>query len=451
MHRSGSPPREDSPVQLQGLTPEFLARQCPHLDTGAVVWAAFSGGLDSTVLLHLLARSGISSLRAIHVHHGLQTAADAWTEHCITVCQHLGIPIDVRRVAVDRNDPQGPEAAARTARLGAFRTAMGAGDVIATAHHRDDQAETVLLRLFRGTGIDGMAGMRRVAKFPPGRLWRPLLGVRRDELRAFAKREGLNWIEDPQNSDPRYTRSWLRHEVMPLLRSRWPAVDEALARGARHASEASVLLRELAEIDLSVLRTGSGISVESILGLSAPRRRNALRNWLRDHGVRAPSADALARIESDVLMAAVDAQPCLLIDTHEVRRYRDTLYALPALAPAPPPGFIIEWGDGETLDLPLGCGRLTAASAPPMSLRVAFQQGGEHLRPGVASHSRSLKNLFQEAGVPPWVRVRTPLIFMDDKLVAVADRWFELDFQAQCARQGWSYRWQRPPELVEPL
>jgi tRNA(Ile)-lysidine synthase len=383
------------------------------------------------------------------VHHGLQVAADAWSEHCTAVCARLGVPIEVRRVAVNRNDPQGPEAAARAARREAFRAVMGEGDVVVTAHHRDDQAETVLLRLFRGSGIDGLAGMRRLARFPPGRLWRPLLGFRRDELRAYAKREGFDWIEDPQNVDPRYTRSWLRQEVMPLLHSRWPAVDEALARSARHAGEAAALLRELAEIDLTVVRGGSGISVEAVMGLSAPRRRNALRAWLRDHGVGAPSADALARIESEVLLAAVDAQPCLALDAYEVRRYRDTLCLLRALAPPPAPGFI-DWSGGDSVELPSGCGRLVASAPPPMPLRIGFPQGGEHLRPGVSTHSRSLKNLFQEAGVPPWIRVRTPLLFRDGGLVAVGDQWLELDFQTTCLRHGWSYRWQRPVEFGDP-
>jgi tRNA(Ile)-lysidine synthase len=325
---------------------------------------------------------------------------------------------------------------------------MRAGDVIATAHHLDDQAETVLLRLCRGTGVDGLAGMRRLSRFPPGRQWRPLLTQPRAALRAFAQAQDLRWIEDPQNRDPRFSRSWLRHNVMPLLRTRWPAVDQALARSADHAASTATLLRDLAELDLHALRSGPGLSIEALLGLTAPRRRNALRAWLRDYGLRGPANDVLQRIEREVLSAADDAQPCLQLEALELRRYRDVLRLMPKLPPVPPAGFS-EWSGSAALDLPPGCGRLEADAAPPVPLRVRFVQGGESIRPGVTTHSRSLKNLFQEAGIPPWVRQRAPLLFREERLVAVADLWLELDFQTLCARQGWSYRWQRAPELGE--
>jgi tRNA(Ile)-lysidine synthase len=421
----------------------FIAEHFP----GCCIRVAFSGGLDSTVLLHLLARSCARPLIAVHVHHGLQAPADDWAVHCQAQAATLGVAIEVLCVTVDRAAPSGPEAAARTARRSALRGTMRDGDVLATAHHRDDQAETVLLRLLRGTGVDGLAAMRALTPFPPGRLWRPLLQVSRAELRDYALQEDLRWIDDPHNQDPRYARSWLRRVAMPLLRERWPGVDAALARAAEHAAEASDLLQELAQSDLVPLRAGEGLRIAALQVLPQARRRNALRSWLRERGVDdLPSADALARIEHEVLAAAADAWPRWPMRHIELRRYRGVLYALPCLQ-AEPGGVILEWSVGEQFDLPAGCGRLLATAPPPLPLRVAFPQGGERLCPATNSRTRSLKNLFQEAGVPPWLRQRTPLLYVAGRLVAAGDRWQTPQWRALCAQRGWSYRWQLPAGL----
>jgi tRNA(Ile)-lysidine synthase len=428
-------------------TPEALAGFVAERFPGSSIRVAFSGGLDSTVLLHLLARSRARPLIAVHVHHGLQAVADEWAVHCKGQAQAMGVPIEIRRVDIDPGDPAGPEAAARAARRAALRATMRDGDVLATAHHRDDQAETVLLRLLRGTGIDGLAAMRPLTAFAPGHLWRPLLEASRAELQDYAGRHGLRWIEDPHNEDPRYARSWMRHEVMPLLRQRWPGVDAALARAAEHAAEASGLLHELAQADLAPLRVNGGLQIAPLLALPEARRRNALRSWLRERGVDdLPSADALVRIEHEVLAAAEDAQPTFFIGDRELRRYRDVLHVLPRLEPAPGVT-VVEWSEGDRLDLPAGCGRLLASAPPPMSLHVRFPQGGEKLCPSTTSRTRSLKNLFQEAGVPPWLRQRTPLLYVADRLVAAGDRWQTPDWRALCAERGWRYRWELPEGL----
>jgi tRNA(Ile)-lysidine synthase len=211
------------------------------------LWVAYSGGLDSTVLLHRLAACATPGLRAAHIHHGLQPAADGWVRHCRSICRQLGVPLTVRRVRVADDDPRGPEAAARTARYAALRALLREGDVLATAHHQDDQAETLLLRLLRGSGVAGMAAMSEWSDIGRARLWRPLLGTPRETLAAYARRNGLGWIEDPHNMEPRYARSYLRAEVLPLLRRHWPQARESLARAARLAGEAAQLLDELAD------------------------------------------------------------------------------------------------------------------------------------------------------------------------------------------------------------
>lgn len=431
--------------------PEDLARLAAERFRGSGIHVAYSGGLDSTVLLHLLMRSGLRPLVAVHVHHGLQDQADSWAARCQQQAAEWGLPFRLCRVTIAADDPAGPEAAARHARRAAFSGVMRPGDVLATAHQREDQAETVLLRLTRGAGIDGLAAMQLETDFPPGRLWRPLLDVPRAGLRAYAERHGLGWIEDPHNRDPRYARSWLRQSVMPLLRERWPSVDEAIARAAEHAADASRLLREIAESDLDSLRAEDGLSIDRLTGLPPARRRNALRVWLRERGIEdLPSAQALGRIEAEVFAAADDAQPKFIIGPYELHRYRAVLYVLPRLAD--PPGETgYEWRDAAALQLPADCGHLLAPTPPPLSLQVRFPGGGEKICPDVASRTRSLKNLFQEAGVPPWVRIRTPLLYAGGQLVAVADRWLTPEWRSRCLEAGWSYRWELPDSFRFPV
>lgn len=392
----------------------------PLLPPGAIVNVAYSGGLDSTVLLHRLAHhEPRMRLRAVHIHHGLQAAADEWAQKCERFAQSLGVAFELLRVQVDALDPAGPEGAARTARYEALRGLMRPGDCLATAHHRGDQAETVLLRLLRGSGVHGLAAMRPLRVFAPGWLWRPFLELPRERLYAYAQAHGLRWIEDPHNRDPRYARSWLRTELEPLLRQRFPQAEESLARTARLAAEAAALLDELGAQDLAGAGGDGALEIEALRRLGAARRHNLLRWWLRQQGFEAPAADALERVEREVLDAAADAEPLLGWAGCELRRYRDRLYAMSPLPPPPPSEASLGWIDGQ-LPLPEGCGRLVLPEPPPHGLSVRFPRGGERFQPEGAPHSRSLKNLFQEAGVPPWVRLRTPLVEAGTELVYVA-------------------------------
>ncbi len=424
-----------------GLNPEALHIEPPALAPGAVVHVAYSGGLDSTVLLHFLAHYNPRfRLRAVHIHHGLQALADDWAEKCARFSASLGVQFELLRVQIDGLDPAGPEAAARTARYEALRGLMQPGDCLATAHHRSDQAETVLLRLLRGSGVQGLSAMRILRAFPPGWLWRPFLELPREQLYGYAQEHGLRWIEDPHNRDPRYSRSWLRTELTPLLRERFPQVEESLARTARLSAEAAMLLDELAAQDLAQAALGESLGVGALQDLGAARRHNLLRYWLRQHGFEMPSADTLERIQREVLDAAEDAEPLLAWAGCELRRYRDRLYAMPPLPPAPAAQPAMAW-IGEELPLPPGCGVLLLPRPPPQGLSVRFMRGGERFRPAGGAHSRTLKNLFQEAAVPPWVRLRTPLVEADGELVYIAGvggsgRWREL-FPTTAAEPVW--------------
>ncbi len=373
--------------------------------------------MDSTVLLHAL-RSARLKPHALHVNHQLQPGSGAWAEHCRALCAAWDVPFELRRVGLVPDDPAGPEAAARTARYEAMRAVLKAGDVLATAHHRGDQAETVMLRLMRGTGVSGLAAIPALSDLAPGRLWRPLLDIPRDALLAYARTHQLTWVEDPHNANPRYARSYLRAEILPRVRARWPAFEESLARVAAHAAEARQLLRELATRDLAGIRSALGLSVGGLLELSDARRHNAIRSWIEDAGFEAPPADALARLDDEVLRARADAEPLLGFGAAELRRYRGTLFLMRRL-PAAPDGVELCWRTGRQLLLPEGCGWLQASASPPEQLRVRFPRGGERMKPVRARQTRTLKNLFQEAGVPPWVRERTPLLYRGKQLLWV--------------------------------
>ncbi|TAM13046.1 MAG: tRNA lysidine(34) synthetase TilS [Nevskiaceae bacterium] len=417
-----------------------LRHAAPPLAPGATYRVCFSGGLDSTVLLHALVETGVAPLTAVHIHHGLQAVADNWVTHCTSVCVGLGIPLETCCVRVAADTAEGPEAAARTARYAALRNVMQTGDCLVVAHHRDDQAETVLLRLLRGAGSAGLAAMRPFVPFAPGGLWRPLLDTPRATLQAWAQVRGLEWVEDPQNQDTRYRRVWLRREILPALRRVVPQCDAVLARTAAVLAEDAELLAEVATADLQTLRTGVTLSVRGLLALTPARRHHALRAWLAEQGFYAPDRAALERLDRDVLAARADATPVLNLGQCELRRYRDALHVM---APLPPvPQHDLQWRQGASLVLPAGCGSLQAAAPPPAALDVRFPQGGERLKPANGVHTRTLKNLFQEAGVPPWRRLRTPLVWHDGVLAWVGDVACSAQWQRWCQLHAWHLRWQ---------
>jgi tRNA(Ile)-lysidine synthase len=430
--------------------------QAPSLPPGANVWAAFSGGLDSTVLLHRLHAAGLP-VRALHVNHHLQAVANRWVEHCKEFCAQLGVPIYVLDVRIDPNDPEGPEAAARRARYESFATLMKAGDCLATAHHQDDQAETVLLRLLRGAGVAGLAAMRAELPFAGGTLWRPLLRQSRAALKEYAERHALPWVEDPHNQDPRYARSFVRHEIFPRFTQKWPQALEMLARTAEHCAEAVELLDEVAAADLSKsplpakrgeVRAPHGargegpVSVQYLLSLPTPRRHNLLRYWAARSRHPAPPFEALARLEREVLRARPDAAPLLAWGDIELRRFRDALHLMRRLPP-PPQGLALEWDGRRDLALPPGCGVLAAVkpARAELPLRVTFVEGGERLKPAGSRYTRTLRNLFQEEAIPPWIRERMPLVHLDGELAAVADRWESAALKKLRGQRGCRYEW----------
>ncbi len=417
--------------------------------TASPVLVALSGGLDSVVLLDLLARDAAQrrlGLRALHVHHGLHPEADRWADHCRDLCGSQDIALEIRHVKVRNDDGLGPEGAAREARRAAFAAALRSGECLALAQHRDDQAETFLLRALRASGPDGLASIRPWRRFADGWMWRPLLETPRTALQHHAAQHGLRWIEDPTNADPALDRNFLRHRVLPLLHERWPHADAAFARAAMLCAEASDLLtgQEAALLADAREETGSGLSVPALRALPAARRARLLRYWVASLGWPPLPAGGSARIETDLLDARTEDGRTPVYAWHgvEIRRWRDGLHAVDP-GHALPAGWSCRWDGRSPLRLPNGDRlELRGAGGFPSPLLAHARQGGERILLPDREHHHSLKHVLQAQDVPPWERLRMPLLSTDGgHLLAAGDRirsaGFEHWLQAVDARLVW--------------
>jgi len=416
---------------------------------------AFSGGLDSSVLLHLMVqlqdRLG-ARIGAVHVQHGLQQVADSWADHCARVCSDYGIALQQLPLGLSPRSGESVEALAREHRYQALAGVMAPGDLLLTAQHRYDQAETLLLQLLRGSGPAGLAAMPALSRFGPGWLARPLLEVSRAELLTYAEQQGLPWVEDPSNRDLRFDRNYLRHRVMPLLQQRWPAAATTLARSARLSAELQLLTDEFAAEDLKLAQGPwpGTLSVSLLRSFSSFRRRSLLRHWVRSQGGVMPGSRHLHRIEQECLQSRPDAQPLVHWRGLEVRRYRDGLYLLQSRPPRDGP-LVIPWREGSAVQLPAGLGVLlveragqgiSASAWEKARVEVRFRQGGERCIPAGMSHHRSLKKLFQEWAVPPWLRDDFPLLYLDGQLAAVPGHLYCEPFSAAPGEAAWQVRWE---------
>jgi tRNA(Ile)-lysidine synthase len=330
---------------------------------------ALSGGVDSVCLLHaareIAARHPAMALRAIHVDHGLQRESARWAARCQELCQRLGVPLEVANLGLAVVKGASVEAEARRERYAALAGRLQAGECLLTAHHADDQLETVLLQLFRGAGTAGLAAMPQSSPLGAGVHLRPLLDVGRDELAAYAAAVGLGWIEDPMNAESRFDRAYLRHEVLPAIRRRWPSVARTVGRSARHLAEAQRLLEALAVADgVPMVDAHGRLEIASLAGLPRERQVNILRWWIVAQGLRLPSAARLESIRRDVMNAREGAQPVVTWPAGEVRRYRGRLYAMQPLGPSPPAGWAHGISPGRPVALPGGMGQASLEPGP---------------------------------------------------------------------------------------
>jgi tRNA(Ile)-lysidine synthase len=433
----------------EAFGPEWVRQRLAHLLPGfpdAAVCVALSGGLDSTALLAALAEARPDGfrLRAVHVDHGLHPNAPRWSAHCRKLARRLGVPLRVLSVSVPRERGASVEEAARVARYRCFAQQLRNGEALLTAHTQDDQLETVLLQLFRGSGLPGLAAMPAVAPLGPGQLVRPLLARSRSELETWARARALAWIEDDTNRDERFDRNYLRRQVVPAVRERWPGAGVAVARAARHAAEAQGLLAALARADLERASDGGALSVKALRTLPPDRRRNVLRWWIAASGRTLPDARRLEEIAGPLIDARADAHPRVEWggDTATARRivvmrHADLLSVTerePVLDSAAPAAQLSwDWRQSARCPLPGGgaleltCGRhgpIDLEKLPPQ-LTVTWRRGGERLRVRQGGPRRALKSLLREAHVPLAERARLPLILADGELIAAADLWID--------------------------
>jgi tRNA(Ile)-lysidine synthase len=414
---------------------------------------ALSGGLDSTVLLHLLAslaqREALPPLSAIHIHHGLQAAADAWPAHCRELCAALSVPLQVEHVQVAPGASL--EQAARQARYAAFAARVCADEVLLTAQHRDDQAETLLFRLLRGAGVQGLSAMPASRPLGTGQLVRPLLNCSRDELLAYAREHGLAWVEDPSNADERFSRNYLRRQVMPAVLRRWPQASANIARSAAHLSEAGQLLDELAQQDVAAAEVPGefawlglpSLALPALRGLSEPRQRNALRYWLRPLTAM-PDSEHWVGWQA-LRDAAVDAAPIWKLAAGELRRSDERLWWLAGdWLRSPMPASVAVQGS-QQVALP-GNGLVRIDGILPVgNWQLGYRRGGEQIFLPGRGH-RDLKRLFNELRVPAFVRDRLPLLRLDNQVVAIAN----LPGMQGAANGSWQLHW-RPPRSDQGL
>ena len=412
---------------------------------------AYSGGMDSHVLLH--AMSGIPldpgvKIQVAHINHGLSNNAGQWQAHCLHICDVLGLELITIPVHVEQAGSI--EARARETRYLALAGLLQPGHILLTAHHMDDQAETVLLQLFRGAGPDGLAGMPSVSTFARGWHARPLLGTRRSALHTYAVQHGLRWVDDDSNQDITISRNFLRQRILPELSTHWPGLIEVLNRAAANQADSSVLQDAIGELDLSAVQGGDHVSInlDQLSILSASRQRNVIRYWLKTQSLPVPGRTQLEQIITDMVNAAEDASPVFSSGEREIRRYRNRIYLIepPGTGTA---GLPVTWRLDKPLALDLGCLRAVRGTGKGLKavlcrgdqVEVRYRRGGENIQLPGKDHHQTLKNLFQEAGVPPWYRQHVPLLFLEGNLAAVGGIWIDDQYVAGDDEDSWQISW----------
>ncbi len=389
---------------------------------------AYSGGLDSHVLLRAAHRwcheHGAATVRAVYIDHGLQQCSGDWAKHCQHQCNTLGIAYESLAVSVSATVGESPEQAARTARYQALAGLLSKGEILLTAHHADDQAETLLLQLLRGAGVAGLASMPLCKDFSQGVLARPLLSTTREQLQDAAVALALDWVEDTTNRDTRFDRNYLRHEILPRLKARWPATAASVSRSAGHCAEASLLLHDLGATDAAI--ESPVLSVQSLTDLSGARRRNVLRQWIEQHGFVPPSTVKMRHLECDLVMASAGSSGQLQFGSAQIVRHRDRLYIGHHSLFNEAPAFLYQWTDrSQPLLIEETGQQLTAGDIPlPWSadsrpLVVMSRQGGEKIKLNARMHTQSVKSLLQQMGQPPWERSRLPFVWCNDELIGI--------------------------------
>jgi tRNA(Ile)-lysidine synthase len=396
---------------------------------------AYSGGIDSHVLLHLLATQAAlkPNVIAVYVNHGLQVLADDWVEHCRRQAEILGVDFIGLTVDAKAANGESPEAAARHARYQALKSLIQVGDCLLLAQHREDQMETLLLQLFRGAGVQGLAAMPTSLPFGNGTLLRPLLNIAKTDIQQYARQQGLQWIEDPSNQSNDFDRNYLRNDIVPRLKQRWPSLDKTIARSAQNCGEAASLLDEWGRqmIARLVSPLDNSLALDQLKDFSAAQSNWLIRQWFAVLGLKPPSQALLHAIKQQLVDARPDAHPQILTQGHYLKKYRQRLFCLAERHLLKPTDSLVWPNATPALSLINGyqLSRVSASSgiSQPFwhsaNICIKPRSGGEKIKLPGRHGQHCLKKLFQEAGIPPWERETRPLVYLDDRLAAVAGLW----------------------------
>ena len=425
-----------------------------NLPASNTYWLGLSGGLDSSVLLYLLHHARDqhqAKIHALHVNHGLQPQADEWQSFVEQQCENLAIGLTVHRLEAKPESGESLENWAREQRMGFFHQVVPKEDCLLLAHHQSDQAETMLLQLFRGSGVAGLAAMPAYRKQHSLKIARPLLNFSREQIRQYAEQENILWVEDHSNQDERFDRNYLRQTIIPTLKKRWPGIEKTLARASKHQAEALHALTDntAEQYKDCLFRESEALSLTRLAQLEMYDQCHVLRYWLRSQGYRALSDKQLTELLSSVINARTDSQPCLENHDYDIRRYQDALFVMPKMSEINStyqqtwrgePCMEFEHG---TLHATVVQGRgILRSDIDKQKIIIRYRKAGDKIKTKVNSHHKDLKSVFQEYGVLPWMRAQVPLISMSGSLICVPGLCTAESVAAKDNQPGIEFSWQ---------
>ena len=414
---------------------------------------AFSGGMDSTVLLHVMKNiiDEKSQIRAIHINHNIVDNSKVWTKTCKSICKNFGIDIEIISLEVTHNG-YGLEAAARDERYEKLKEILYENEYLLTAHHEEDQMETVFLRMARGTGLDGLQGINEKYSFGEGIIFRPMLEVSKTSVMDYAKEHQLKWVEDSSNQDTHFDRNFLRKKIIPQFRERWPSIASSVSRLSQLSAQNIKILNQIAEEDIGPIANMNELPLAKLLDKSFERANNMLRYIILANGMSIPSMKTLQDGLKEMLDPETDKSVIAWKD-YCIRKYKNHLYFLSNSDLEPNKVDVkIPWEIGKTVNLGENIGTIEATfihgdglsiKKCKNKLTISYRQGGELIKPIGHRINKSLKNLFQENQILPWMRDKIPLIYYQDELVSVADLWFNQNYVASQNEAGFVVNWHK--------
>ena len=436
---------------------ELITNEIASLDVTKFT-IALSGGVDSMVLLDLLSKAKRSSdvIKAIHINHNLHESSKEWVNFVKDACKKYKLPLIIESIN-PKQEGFGLEAEAREQRYKKFKEIILDNECLLTAHHLDDQIETMLFRIFRGTGLDGLRSIRKKAKFGKGLLFRPLINIPREAIEQYAKLNDIKWIEDPSNKNIDFDRNYLRNNIVPSIKKRWPNAQKTITRLSSLAENNQKLLHELAKEDIGEIEKFNVLDIGILSNKSSLRINNIFRFLILKNKMGIPSLKVLENGIETLINAKSDS-PIITWDGFSIRRYKNTLYFFnPDLKQDEIRPLKMKWFIDQTINLGGNRGSIQARfikgegialNKCPKSLEIKYRKGGEQIKPSGHKITKSLKNLFQENNVLPWVRDQIPLFYLDEELISVGDLWFNQDYRAKEQEEGFLISWDRNIDII---